>query len=149
VSSLLIAWDFFGVINADAEMESILKSLQELGAVQIIVSHSSHYEIETYLTAHHLSPYIHTIYGADWHVGDKQLGKAPAIEHFLKESGQFDVKVMIGDGLSDIADGKTVGMKAILFDPKGYYQHTDHGADAVVASLGEVIELVQNSIDSK
>jgi len=140
----LIAWDFWGVLNSeDPEIISnILQEHMDKGGVNIIVSHSSTYEIETFLESRHLRQYFVKIYGADWHVGDTKLGKTPALKDFIDTHGPFTDQLMVGDSLADIEDGKRAGMRTCLYDPKGFYGNTDHGADACIASLSEVMSLL-------
>ena len=50
--------------------------------------------------------------------------------------------LMIGDRLIDVAVGHNAGMHGCLFDPDGFYNADDVGAEYNVASLDELIPLI-------
>ncbi len=147
---LLIAWDFFGVINAidPEELRHILQQLMDGGAEQIIVSHSSKSEIEQYLASYQLSQFFVAIYGAEWHMVDSGMGKAPALHDFIKSTGPYFRMFMIGDSMSDMADARQAKMKAVLFDSNQYYTNVTSEADSVVTDLSEVLTAIKGATDA-
>lgn len=141
---LLIAWDFFGVINA-IEPRSLAATLQQLldvGAEQIIVSHSSKNEIERYIELHQLKQFFMYIYGAEWHMAESGLGKAPALQDYIAQHGPFTKMYVVGDSLNDMADGRQAGMKAILFDANQHYTDVSAETDEVVTDISNVVSVI-------
>lgn len=143
--TLLVAWDFFGVINAvdPDELRPILQQVMDLGAEQIVVSHSSRAEIEHYLELHQLNQFFVTIYGAEWHMTDSGMGKAPALLDYIKSHGPFGKLFMIGDSMNDMADARQAKMKALLFDIDQHYANVAEEVDAVVTDLPGVLVAVK------
>ena len=146
-SRVMVAWDFWGVLNTDtdAELAGVLQSIMNMGGMHTIVSHSSSYEIESFLDTHSLRQFFVQIYGAEWHVGDAMLGKTPALQDFIARFGPFSYSLMVGDSLADIEDGKRAGMRTCLYDKKGFYHNTEHGADFIVDRLTEIPDLLEKS----
>ena len=138
---LLVAWDFFGVINAvdPDELRPILQQVMDLRAEQIIVSHSSRTEIEHYLELHQLNQFFVTVYGAEWHMTDSGMGKAPALLNYIESHGPFGKLFMIGDSMNDMADARQAKMMAVLFDIDQHYSNVADEADIVVTDLGELM----------
>ena len=144
---LLVAWDFFGVINAidPDELRPMLQQIMDLGAEQIIVSHSSRAEIEHYLELHQLSQFFVTIYGAEWHMTDSGMGKAPALLDYITSHGPFGKLFMIGDSMNDMADARQANMKAILFDVDQHYANVVDEVDSRVTDLTEMLQLIKET----
>lgn len=145
MKSLLIAWDFNGVLNAmGGEASAGLTQLQAHGAEQIVVSSTMPGEIEQYLRKHGLDVFFEQVYGyaltqVEW-VGDAAWMKAQSLGHHIRKFGPYERMLIIGDSDSDIRAGQQEGMETCLFskDAPGFETTADH----VAHSMDDVVKLV-------
>ena len=134
---LLIAWDFYGVLNIGQNCAPVLQAALDRHAEQIIISHSSRDEINTFLEREGYQQYFTHIFGAEDLQQDISLGKSPTLTAFAQENGPYQHRLIIGDSPADIADGKKANYLTCLFDPNGFYKHGAE-ADFVISNLHHV-----------
>jgi phosphoglycolate phosphatase-like HAD superfamily hydrolase len=143
MKSLLIAWDFHGVLDTyGAAIETVLQAIADRGGENIVVSHSEQPFIEHFLAERSLRQYFAKVYGMHLHHGRNEQHKVAALMGHECDYGPYQFKCMVGDTLGDMNAGKSAGFVSCLFDPYGQQPGHPHQTDFVVRELGEVVDLL-------
>lgn len=141
--SLLVCWDFNGVLDTyGQEVEQVLQAIQDRGGQSIVVTSAPAQPVRDYLNQRQLLPYFNHVYGMDKHHGLVVRHKVAAISGHLHDNGPFAFCLVVGDSLSDIADGQEAGAHTCLFDPHHSFDSPSPQPDYIIHKLIEVLDLL-------